>query len=144
MKATQVWLDDIIKNGNCKIHPGSSFQKKTSPPGGKKKKKQKPVDYSVFFKDLENFGIDKPVSEYKFCSFRMWRNDFAWPDHKLALEIEGGAFTKGRHTRGAGFIKDMEKYNQLAMQRFYLIRVTPSEIQNGRAAELINDFFRGK
>jgi len=52
-----------------------------------------------------------PTAEYKFHNERRWRFDFAWPAVKVAVEIEGGIFSGGRHTRGTGYEKDLEKYN---------------------------------
>lgn len=81
--------------------------------------------------------LPEPVAEYKFCSTRKWRLDWAWPEQKLALEIEGGIWTRGRHTRPRGFINDMEKYNQLAIIGWRLIRVTPQQIRSGEAITIV-------
>jgi len=51
------------------------------------------------------------VTEYQFAPPRRWRFDVAIPNEKIAIELEGGIFTGGRHTRGVGFLNDMEKYN---------------------------------
>ena len=40
-----------------------------------------------------------------------WRFDFAYPQYMIAVEVEGGVFSKGRHTRGVGYSNDREKYN---------------------------------
>src|SRR5690606_6883288 len=47
---------------------------------------------------------------------RNWRLDFAWPEHRVAVEVEGGTRTGGRHVRPRGFEKDVEKYNELAQR----------------------------
>jgi hypothetical protein len=39
------------------------------------------------------------------------------------IEIEGAVWTNGRHTRGSGFVKDMEKYNTATAMGFKLIRI---------------------
>jgi hypothetical protein len=52
-----------------------------------------------------------PEKEYRFYSKRKWRFDFCFPSIKCAIEIEGGVWSNGRHTRGSGFIDDCEKYN---------------------------------
>jgi very-short-patch-repair endonuclease len=59
--------------------------------------------------------LPEPVREHRFHAVRRWRFDFAYPDQKLAIEVEGGVWSVGRHTRGAGFTKDCEKYNTALM-----------------------------
>jgi len=68
------------------------------------------------------------VRELKFHPVRKWRFDYAIPSLKIAIEVEGGAFTGGRHTRGKGFIADMEKYNTATSMGWRLIRCTPSKM----------------
>ena len=66
--------------------------------------------------------------EYKFCKTRKWRFDYANFDLKVAIEIEGGAYTNGRHTRGKGFINDMEKYNMAVELGWVVLRYTPDQM----------------
>jgi very-short-patch-repair endonuclease len=65
------------------------------------------------------------VTELRFHPSRQWRFDYAIPELKIAIEIEGGVWTRGRHNRGTGFIKDMEKYNAAASLGWLLLRFTP-------------------
>ncbi|NIP25770.1 MAG: hypothetical protein GWN94_02580, partial [Phycisphaerae bacterium] len=44
-----------------------------------------------------------------------WRFDFAYKTERVAVEVEGGVYTQGRHTRGEGFEEDCEKYNQATL-----------------------------
>lgn len=66
--------------------------------------------------------------EYKFCKTRKWRFDYANFDLKVAVEVEGGAYTNGRHTRGKGFINDMEKYNKAVELGWVVLRYTPDQM----------------
>ena len=75
-------------------------------------------------------GLPLPAEEFRFHGTRKWRFDFAWPSHKLALEVEGGAFTAGRHTRGVGFTKDLEKYSEAAAMGWRIIRVLPRQLES--------------
>ena len=68
--------------------------------------------------------------EYRFHKTRKWRLDYGNPKRKLAVEIEGGIWIKGRHTTGSGFKKDIEKYNTLASMGWLLFRCTPSDFFN--------------
>lgn len=78
-------------------------------------------------------GIPEPVREYRFDTKRRWRADFAWPEQRVLVEVEGGHWTGGRHTRGSGFDKDCEKYNEAALFGWKLIRVTSTHIKTGEA-----------
>ena len=66
--------------------------------------------------------------EYKFHPVRKWRSDFAHIESKVMIEIEGAVWTGGRHTRGAGYIKDCEKYNEAAFNGWAVISLTGSDI----------------
>lgn len=87
-------------------------------------------------------GLPAPAAEYRFHDTRKWRLDWAWPDQRLALEVEGGAFIGGRHSRGAGFVKDLEKYNTLTTMGWRLLRVIPKQIANGEALTLAEHVLR--
>lgn len=89
-------------------------------------------------------GLPKPVAEYRFHDTRKWRIDWCFVTEKIAVEVEGGAFIQGRHSRGAGMLKDMEKYNTLACLGYRLIRVTPKQIANGEALNWVDRIIRGK
>ena len=51
-----------------------------------------------------------------------------WPEQGIILEQEGGVWTRGRHTRGAGWHRDAEKYNHAATLGYRVVRVTPSQL----------------
>lgn len=91
----------------------------------------------IFKQYCKSFDLPEPVSEFRFHDVRYWRLDYAWPDHKLALEVEGGLYKQGRHNRASGFIKDMEKYNELACMGWRLIRVQPKELNTLNTLKLI-------
>jgi hypothetical protein len=82
----------------------------------------------IFFNVLNYLKIPLPEKEYKFHHERKWRFDFCWKEKMIALEVEGGVWSNGRHTRGSGFIKDMEKYNAAAVLGYRVVRCMPSEL----------------
>ena len=51
----------------------------------------------------------------------------------LAVEVDGGGFVQGRHSRGAGLEKDAEKFAEAAILGWTVIRVTPKQVQSGQA-----------
>jgi very-short-patch-repair endonuclease len=84
------------------------------------------------------------TTEYKFHPKRRWRFDFAWPDHKLALECDGAVWTNGRHTRGSGFVKDMEKFNEAARLGWTVIKCTPDQLLSTYTLDLIREITQNK
>jgi len=90
-------------------------------------------------------GLPLPKREYAFAApDRKWRFDFCWPDHLLALEVEGGIFQKhgGAHRGIKSYLKDMEKYNAAALHGYKLLRFTPQEIANGKFLHYVDEFFK--
>ena len=65
------------------------------------------------------------VVEFAFHPTRKWRFDYAIPAAMVAIEVEGGAYTNGRHTRGKGFENDLEKYNTAESMGWHVLRFTP-------------------
>jgi very-short-patch-repair endonuclease len=86
---------------------------------------------------LRMAGLPDPVEEYRFAPPRRWRFDLAWPERMLAVEVEGGVWVGGRHTRPAGYEKDCEKYSEAAVLGWRVIRVTTQMVKDGRALALI-------
>lgn len=70
------------------------------------------------------------LREHKFHPERRWRFDFAAPCAMVALEIEGGVWSGGRHTRGKGFIGDCHKYNGAVARGWKVLRVTPQMMES--------------
>lgn len=82
------------------------------------------ADYEAAVRDV--LGKDFQVAaEHPFCSRRKWRFDFALPDQKVAIEIDGGAWVAGRHNRPVGFERDIEKLNAAAFHGWTVFRATP-------------------
>jgi very-short-patch-repair endonuclease len=63
---------------------------------------------------------------------RKWRVDFLL-EPALVVEIEGGSWQAGRHTRGTGYTKDCEKYNALTLAGFSVLRYTTEMVLKGDA-----------
>jgi very-short-patch-repair endonuclease len=84
-----------------------------------------------------------PEREYRFDPSRRWRADFAFPQQKLLVEVEGGVWTEGRHVRGSGYENDLEKYNAASLAGWRLLRFTPAMVNNGRALNVIEEALDG-
>jgi very-short-patch-repair endonuclease len=92
---------------------------------------------------LEQAGIPFE-EEYRFHESRKWRADFAIRRYQLGgipslllIEVDGGSWVAGRHTRGSGFEKDAEKLNAAAELGYRVLRYTPRMIESGEALEQI-------
>lgn len=94
---------------------------------------------AVFLALVKRAKLPRPVPEFKFHPTRKWRFDYAFPAERVALEIEGGAFVGGRHTRGAGFVKDLEKYSHAAALGWRIVRVTPSQLCTEQTITYLKD-----
>lgn len=76
---------------------------------------------------------------------RKWRADFAiarddWmsderPD--FLVEVDGGGYVAGRHSRGRGMEADAEKQSAAAILGYRVLRVTPAQVEDGRALSWI-------
>jgi hypothetical protein len=77
--------------------------------------------------------------EHAFHPARKWRFDLAWPGLGVAFECEGGAFLgrRGRHTSGAGFTADCEKYSVAAVLGWRVVRATTAQIAAGLARQWV-------
>ena len=80
--------------------------------------------------------------EYKFHNTRRWRFDFAWVPEKIALEIEGGTWAGGRHSRGKGYASDCEKYSEAAILGWCVIRATTDMVKSGAALDMVERAIR--
>lgn len=83
------------------------------------------------------WGLPEPEFELRFDATRRFRFDAAWPAHRVALEVNGGVWVRGRHTRGGGYSRDMTKLNLAQAQGWQVYQVTPRELQKGQALQWI-------
>lgn len=61
--------------------------------------------------------------EHYFHPERQWRSDYLHRPTMTLIELEGGAYSNGRHTRGKGFIEDIFKYNAATMLGYRVVRI---------------------
>ncbi len=94
-------------------------------------------------------GIPEPETEVQFAESlgRKFRFDFAWEEvwkdehtatwPMVALEVEGGIYTRGAHGSISGIKRDMEKYNLAASLGWRVLRVTPENLCTNETISLI-------
>lgn len=103
----------------------------------------------LFLEACKANGLPEPVPEFMFHAERKWRLDWWWgllcvgsQAEKLgargvALEIDGGVFVDGAHTRGRQIIKDHEKRNEAVLMGIWVLLCTPDDIKSGSVFELL-------
>lgn len=69
------------------------------------------------------FGVPIPVREFMPFTHRRWRADYAWPDVKLSVELEGGV-----HRIKDKFSRDLEKYNAMVADGWRILRYKPGKV----------------
>lgn len=96
-------------------------------------------------RQLRAVGLDVGLErELVFHPTRKWRFDFAWPREKVALEVDGGVFTGGRHTRSTGFQEDCVKFNEAALLGWSVLRVTTTHVGSGVALRWVEKMMGAK
>lgn len=82
------------------------------------------------------------VPEHRFHPVRKWRFDIAIPELRIAVEINGGIWNAGRHTRGAGQLKDYEKFNAATELGWSVFQYGPNQVRDSSASLQVAQFVR--
>ena len=95
---------------------------------------------ATFLQCWKAIGGKAPVTEMQFHQDRKWRWDFAWPEVRLAIEIQGGIWAKGGHSSGKGITRDCEKFGAAAILKWHVIPMTPDQITPAYLEEIREAF----
>lgn len=87
------------------------------------------------------------VREYKFHPERKWRFDYVLsPKGKqtglnvCAVEIEGGLYVNGGHSRGKAYELNLEKYNAAVAMNWTLFRFSTGQVLRGEAKQFLAEW----
>ncbi len=125
---------------------------------------------SLFALHLQAEGLPPGVREHRFCAdavgwldmppqerrkiplrrllrqagLRDFRFDFAWPDRKIAVEIDGAIAKGGRggHTSIKGYTDDRLKDCEAVILGWTVIRVTGHMVKTGYAINVLSRLFK--
>lgn len=92
---------------------------------------------ALLLSQCRTLRLPAPVLEHRFHPIRRWRFDLAWIDAQVAVEIDGGGFVNGRHSRGLGIEKDAEKYAEALLLGWRVFRTTPRQVKTGVTVDWI-------
>lgn len=101
-----------------------------------KKSKTVSEGESTLIQHLKAYKIEFE-QEFQFNPERKWRADFHLVGTRILIEVEGGIWSNGRHTRGKGYIADMEKYNSATALGYSVYRYSTEQVKSGKAIEEI-------
>lgn len=87
--------------------------------------------------DIIALGLPAPEREFRFAPPRRYRFDFAWPAQEVAIEVDGGTWTGGRHTSGVGFANDCRKLNLATLRGWRVYRFTTTMVRDGEATDVL-------
>jgi hypothetical protein len=114
-------------------------------PQGEKISKAKLIA-QLFANQVAQRQLPEPEREHLFAAAlgRRWRFDFAWPAHRVALEIEGLVVMRvngqlqvmGRHASITGFKDDCEKYAWAAVLGWRVLRFEQSQVKSRFAIDM--------
>ena len=111
-------------------------KRKAKRPASVKKERVVSEGEAILSQHLRTLKIEFE-QEFKFHPTRKWRADFHLKDKKILVEVEGGIWSNGRHTRGKGYLGDLEKYNAATMMGYQVIRFSTEQVKSGLAIQQI-------
>ncbi len=117
----QMAAENPARKGKREVNPGHM--------------KYNPSIVATYFRDC---GLPEPEFEHQFHPVRKWRLDVAWPEpYKVALEVQGGIFVQGRHSRGAAMLNEWVKLNALAVMGWRVLFCQPKDLCMSETVEII-------
>ena len=111
-------------------------KRKAKRPASVKKERVVSEGEAILSQHLRTLKIEFE-QEFKFHPTRKWRADFHLKGRKILVEVEGGIWSNGRHTRGKGYLGDLDKYNAATMMGYQVIRFSTEQVKSGKAIEQI-------
>lgn len=100
------------------------------------------TDANAFAAEFEQawqvLGGPQLVREHRFHPTRQWRLDYYHEPSRIAIELEGGIYTQGRHVRGRGYVEDCIKYNAALAQGIRVFRIATGMVQPEHLEQIID------
>lgn len=81
----------------------------------------------LFTKQLADLKLPPPRREFEFMPNRGFRLDYAWPDKKLAVEVNGMV-----HRIKERFLRDTEKIAMAQIHGWRVLGISGEDVRSGR------------
>ncbi len=65
--------------------------------------------------------------------------DFVWPGERIIVEVQGGTWTRGAHTRGAGYATDRMRANRYQIDGWMVLEFTTDQVRDLSALGVVRD-----
>ena len=97
----------------------------------------------VFAAQLDAVGLDGYVREYQAIPGRRFRFDLCWVKERLPVEIQGGTYSRGAHSRPLGIKRDYEKGNLAIKYGWRVLQFDADMVKSGQALDFTEKMLRG-
>lgn len=86
------------------------------------------------------------VRQLAFIPGRKFTADFAWPELRLVVEVQGGIWRRGggAHSHPTAILRDIEKSQLAVINGWSVFPVTTDEVTSGHALRLIEFALQSK
>ena len=106
----------------------------------REKRTQPRTDYvHRLLTQIRAFKHPVPAQEVLFHPTRKWRFDLAWPELKVAVEYQGGIFSRqASHSSISHIMRDQQKGNEAQLHGWIVIYANAATVNSGQAIDWIN------
>lgn len=88
--------------------------------------------------------LPEPERNYRFHPTRKFEIDFAWPDLRYGVEVQGGTYNGGKHARGVGYTIDCRKMGEAMVLGWTVYACDTVLVKTGEAVNIIEVMIRSK
>ena len=101
--------------------------------------KRNSADEDLFAWQCQTYDLPEPERQFYFAKDleRQFRADFAFPDYRLLVEIEGGIWRRGggAHSHPLDLLRDIERRQYATLLNWHVLPFTTDEVKNGKAIQ---------
>lgn len=97
----------------------------------------------TLFMQIKLAQLPMPVREFRAIKGRRFKWDFAWEEHRLLVEVQGGTFMPGKsaHSSGVGVNRDCEKANLATLNGWRILSFDSKQVKSGQALRWLQEYF---